>query len=55
MPTFQRNILFLSSMPKDRAHLSPEDGDSMFLHDVGLSIPLFTAPKPRTPSSSSTP
>jgi hypothetical protein len=48
MPTFRRNIL----SPSSWQGFSPEDGDSMFLRNVGIYWLAYTAPKPRRTWSS---
>jgi hypothetical protein len=35
------------------AIFNPEDGDNMFLRNVGMNLSVYTAPKPRRTSSSS--
>jgi hypothetical protein len=32
-------------------HFSLEDGDRMFLRNVGMDLPTYTAPEPKTTSS----
>jgi hypothetical protein len=35
------------------SYFSPEDGDSMFLGNVGIYLRVYTAPKPRTTKTTS--
>jgi hypothetical protein len=46
MPTFRRNMLSLSSGVEGIS--APEDGDSMFLRNVGIDLQIHTASKPKT-------
>jgi hypothetical protein len=53
---FLRNsVLTLEIFVKmfDAHHLSPEDGDGIFLRNVGIYRRVYTAPRPRRTASSS--
>jgi hypothetical protein len=49
MPTFRRNILSPSSGVAYR-HFGTEDGDTIFLRNVGIYWQVYTAPKPTSSS-----